>query len=101
VEPIVLLVLVGAFGGIVRSLLGYQMQAPEGEKFNVLKMIKSMIRAAVAGAFLVYNTVEITPDIGAKLYLGAFFTSMGADVFLKEVYGTIAKGAKKTPKSSK
>lgn len=90
-EPILILVGVGALGGIVRSFIGFQTQSDENEKFSFVKLIKSIVRASVAGAFLVYNTTEITPDIGMKVYIGAFFTSMGADVFLKEVYSSVVK----------
>lgn len=88
-EAIVILVLVGALGGLVRAILGYNVQSETGEKFDWFKLIKSTLRAAIAGSFLVYSTVDITPDIGTKVYIGAFFTSMGADVFLKEIYGTL------------
>lgn len=89
-EAIMILVLIGALGGLIRAILGYNVQSDAGEKFNWFKLVRSMIRAAVAGSLLVYNTIDITPEgIGTKIYIGAFFTSMGADVFLKEIYGTL------------
>lgn len=90
-EAIVILVLIGALGGLIRAILGYNVQSDAGEKFDWFKLIRSMLRAAIAGSLLVYNTIDITPDIGTKIYIGAFFTSMGADVFLKEIYGTLVK----------
>lgn len=88
-EPIIILVLVGALGGITRAFLGFQVQSEEGEKFNWMKLTTSVLRAAIAGSLLVYNTVDVAAAVGAKMYIGAFFTSVGADVFLKELYGTV------------
>ena len=93
-EPIIILVLVGAIAGIIRAILGFQMQSPVNEKFNWMKLIKSMIRSAVGGAFIVYQTVDIETNPGIKLYVGAFFTSMGADVLMKEIYGSAKKVVK-------
>lgn len=88
-EPILILVLVGASGGLIRSLIGFMNQADEGEKFNWKKLVASVLRASIAGSLLVYQTVEVTESIEVGTYIGAFFTSMGADVFLKEIYGTV------------
>ncbi|MCL6577985.1 MAG: hypothetical protein K6T73_01180 [Candidatus Bathyarchaeota archaeon] len=90
-EPILILVLVGALGGAIRSILGFSTQSDVGESFNWLKLIKSVVRAAVAGSFLVYSTVDVSSSVGIKMYIGAFFTSMGADVFLKEMYSSFIK----------
>jgi hypothetical protein len=87
-EPVVILVLVGAFGGAVRAVLGAEMQSDNGEKFNWVKALKSVLRASIVGSFLVYNTVDMSSVTGSEVYIGAFFASIGADVFFKEFYGT-------------
>jgi len=86
-DPIVILVVVGAIGGLVRSLLGFSQQADANETFSAKKLIASILRAAIAGSFLVYSTLEIPADPSAKFYLSAFFLSIGAEVALKELYG--------------
>ena len=87
-QPIIIVVIIGAIGGLVRAFLGYKVQSDANEKFDWIKMVKSMIRAAIAGALIVYNTVDISnPSI--QLYIGAFFTSVGGEVIMKELYGTV------------
>jgi len=89
-ETLVMLLLVGAVGGAVRSVLGYKTQADEGEKFDIVKFLKSVVRASIAGAFLIYSTFDLN-NITEKTYVAAFFTSVGADVLIKEVYGSLTK----------
>jgi len=89
-EPIIILMIVGAIGGLVRAILGFQMQSPPNEKFHWVKLVKTIIRSAVGGAFIVYNMVDVSEPT-TKLYIGAFFTSVGADVVMKEIYGTTKK----------
>jgi fluoride ion exporter CrcB/FEX len=88
-EPIIILLFVGALGGVVRAFLGYQVQSEKDEKFNVIKLASSVLRAMIAGSLLVYNTTDVASIHGTQTYVGAFFTSIGADVFLKELYGTV------------
>jgi fluoride ion exporter CrcB/FEX len=87
-ESVFIVLLIGAFGGVVRSLLGYKYQAEEGEKFSWEKFIKSVVRAAIGGAFIVYTTVWLTAtEVNSQTYILAFFASVGADVITKELYG--------------
>ncbi len=88
IEPIVIVLLIGATGGIVRALLGYQEQAEENENFDYGKMGRSMVRAAIVGAFVVYGSTSITgTEINMGTYIMAFFLSVGADVLTKEGAG--------------
>ena len=87
-QPIIIVVLIGALGGLVRAFLGYKVQSDTNEKFDWIKMLKSMIRAAIAGAIIVYNTVDVS-NPSVNLYIGAFFTSVGGEVIMKELYGTV------------
>jgi len=91
IEPLVILLAIGAAGGAVRSILGYKTQADTGESFDVVKFIKSIVRASIAGAALVYTTTDITAGVTTATYVSAFFTAIGADVFLKEIYGAVSK----------
>ena len=90
VEPILVILVIGAVGGIVRAVLGYQQQSDEKETFNYVKAGKSMVRAAVIGAFLVFGSTAVTgTEINTGTYIMAFFLSVGADVLVKEGYGTV------------
>jgi hypothetical protein len=91
-EPILILVLVGAFGGSVRSILGYFNQSDTDEKFDFQKFLYSFLRGAIAGSglsYITYNTANINPSVAA--YIGAFILSVGADVLIKELYGTVTE----------
>ncbi len=90
VEPILIVLAVGAAGGIVRSILGYKQQSDEGEAFNYIKLTKSMIRAALVGAGLVVGIAAATgTEITMATYISAFFLAVGADVLAKEGSATI------------
>jgi len=92
IEPIVILLLVGALGGIVRSVLGYNTQSDEGESFNYMKMFQSILRAALVGSFLVYSTIELTGEtVTTATYVLAFFTAIGADILTKEGIATLTQ----------
>jgi hypothetical protein len=91
IETILILLVVGAVGGAVRSILGYETQAEEGEKFDWLKFAKSVVRASIAGSALVYYTIGLE-NIESKTYVTAFFLSVGGDVLVKEIYGTLVGG---------
>lgn len=86
-EAILTLLLIGAIGGAIRSIIGYEWQSDEGEAFNLLKFLKSVVRAGIGGAGVVYGFAMTTnvPINSAFLAL-AFFTSMGVDVISKEAY---------------
>jgi hypothetical protein len=86
-QAIIILLVVGAIGGAVRSILGYKVQAEEGEEFSWVKFAKSVARAAIAGSAIVYYTIGVE-NIEAKTYVAAFFLSVGADVLIKEVYSS-------------
>lgn len=90
-QTILVLLIVGAIGGAARSILGYKTQAEEGEQFDWQKFTKSVIRAAIAGAALVYYTIGLE-NIEDKTYVAAFFLSVGADVLVKETYTTVTGG---------
>ena len=90
-EPIVTILGIGAVGGAIRSILGYEMQADEAENFNYMKFGKSVVRAAIGGAAIVMGATALTGDaITTQTYIMAFFTAIGSDVLVKE--GTGATG---------
>ena len=87
-EPILVLLIVGALGGLVRSFLGYNAQAEENESFNYMKMLKSMLRASLVGAALVMVLMKPDTVADTAFYVGAFFMAIGADILSKEGYTT-------------
>ena len=90
VEPILIVVIIGAIGGIIRSYLGYEQQSDETETFDKKKMVKSVVRAALVGAFIVYGSTAITgTEINTGTYIMALFLSVGADVMTKEGAATV------------
>jgi hypothetical protein len=89
VEPILILVGVGAVGGIVRSIIGYLTLAEAGETYSWKKLVSSILRAAIAGGAVVYMTTDVSTVPTISIYIGAFFSSIGADVLLKELYGAV------------
>lgn len=90
IEPIIILLAIGAVGGVFRAILGYEQQSDEGESFDYLKLGKSVVRAAVIGAFIVFGSTAITQgEITTSTYIMAFFAAIGADVIAKEGYGTV------------
>jgi fluoride ion exporter CrcB/FEX len=91
-NEILILLVIGALGGLLRSFLGYRNHAPMHEGFDYVKMARSMIRAAIAGCFIVYSTVSITNGtLGTAEYILAFFLSIGADTITKESYTAVKK----------
>lgn len=89
-EPILILLIIGATGGIVRSIIGYETQSDFDETFDYKKALKSVVRAAVIGSFIVIGTTSLTnSEITTATYITAFFISMGADVLVKESFQTI------------
>lgn len=87
-EPIITLLVIGALGGVARSFLGYKYQADEGEKFDVVKMMQSVAKAALAGTILVMGTSTLlNSPVTAATYVQAFFLAVGSDVMLKEGVG--------------
>ncbi len=91
-EQIIILLLIGAFGGLVRSILGYETQSDIGEPFNIRKTLKSVVRASLAGTMAVMGIATATGlTITTATYLTAFFLAIGTDVLIKEGY-TIVKG---------
>lgn len=92
IEPIVLLLIVGAIGGIVRSILGYNTQSDPNEPFDYMKLLKSVLRAAIVGSFVVYSTIQLTGEtVNTSVYVLAFFTAIGSDILVKEGYTTLTQ----------
>jgi len=91
-EPIITVLGIGAFGGAVRSFLGYETQSDAEETFNKSKAIKSMVRAAIVGATVVMGATALTgSEITNATYVMAFFTAVGSDVITKEGTSTTKK----------
>jgi len=91
VEPIIILLGVGAVGGMVRSVLGYSQQANPGEAFDWAKFGRSTLRAAILGASVVMGiSIGTGTAITTATFITAFFLSVGVDVMTKETYGTVA-----------
>ena len=90
-DPILIVVLIGALGGLVKSVLGY---VPSPDGFNVVKMIKTVILASLAGSAVVYYTKIVgNPDVvlGLDAYIESFFMSVGAASVLN---GSVKAGGK-------
>ena len=89
-EPIIIVLGIGALGGAIRSILGYEMQSDETETFNYAKFGKSVIRASIVGASLVMGATALTSaEVTTQTYILAFFVAVGADVLAKEGSGTV------------
>lgn len=88
-EPILVLLIVGALGGLIRCFLGYETQADDGETFNYMKMLKSLVRASILGASVVMVLMKPDTIMDTQFYIGAFMIAIGADVISKEGYGTV------------
>lgn len=89
-EPILILLVIGVIGGVVRSVLGYQNQADPGENFNYVKMAQSALRAAIVGTSVVLGATALTNSpMTTATYIMAFMTAVGSDVLAKEGYGTV------------
>lgn len=89
-EPIIAILVIGALGGIARAVLGYEQQSDENETFNYIKAGKSVLRAAIIGAFIVLGSTAVTgSEITTVTYIMTFFTASGADVLVKEGYQTV------------
>lgn len=90
-EPLLIVLGIGALGGAIRSILGYEVQSDAAEAFSYIKFGKSVVRAAIVGASVVLAATELTQsDITSQTYILAFFTAVGSDVLTKE--GTKALG---------
>jgi len=87
-EPILILLIVGALGGLLRSFLGYNTQADDKESFDYMKMLKSMVRASLVGAAVVMVLMKPDTVTDTSFYAGAFFMAIGADILSKEGYAT-------------
>ena len=87
-EPILILLIVGALGGLLRSFLGYNTQADDNESFDYMKMFKSMLRASLVGAAVVMVLMKPDTVTDTAFYVGAFFMAIGSDILSKEGYTT-------------
>jgi fluoride ion exporter CrcB/FEX len=92
-DPYVILLLTGAAGGLTRAFTGWLNQSDIGESFSIRKSIASVIRATIAGAFFAYTTANIEPgtSLTTATIANVFFQSIGGEVLMKEVYGTLKK----------
>ncbi len=90
IEPIIILLAIGAVGGVIRTYLGYNTQSDKNEPFNYNKALKSVIRGALLGTSLVMGATYLTQGtITTQTYILALFVAIGTDVVVKEGYGTI------------
>lgn len=82
-DPILTVVLIGALGGAVKSVLSY---IPKTDGFDVVRFTKTVVTAAVTGTAVVYYTKINGVDsaklvLDASAYIEAFLISMGmADI---------------------
>ena len=81
--------LAGAFGGAVRSFLGYNAQAGKKEAFDKLKLAKSIVRATVFG-FIAGMALPLGTDFVTAMGIAAG-VGIGGDVLLKESVSTVSK----------
>ena len=89
-EPILILLAIGAIGGVIRTFLGYETQSDAGEAFDYWKAAKSMIRGALLGTSLVMGaTYLMNGTITTQTYVLALFVAIGTDVIAKEGYGVV------------
>ena len=88
-DQILILLLIGAFGGLIRSILGFKNQSDDGESFNIIKTLKSVIRASLAGSMTIMTISNLTnTEITTATYMSAFLIAIGTDVITKEGYSS-------------
>lgn len=89
-EQILILLAVGAVGGVVRAFLGYETQSDPGETFNYAKAGRSVVRAAVLGTIAAMGIVQVTStEITIATYFSTFLVAIGTDVLTKEGIATV------------
>ncbi|MDO8618362.1 MAG: hypothetical protein Q7R49_00275 [Candidatus Daviesbacteria bacterium] len=82
-DPIILAILAGALGGLIRSIFGWASGKDSGESFDPKKALASIIRATIGGAVIVFGITQADSSIVLSP-LVAFFTALstGATVDL-------------------
>ena len=81
-DPIFIIIGIGALGGFARSILGFLAQSDtDGESFDFAKSLKSVLRAAIGGAILAYS-------LNFTDYKTIFFAAYAADVAATNLWNT-------------
>jgi fluoride ion exporter CrcB/FEX len=73
-------ILAGAFGGLVRSVLGWAQQ-DKPEAFDWQKFLKSVVRATIGGAVFAYG-LGLEP-------IATFFAAIGIDVLAHDAWKSL------------
>ena len=82
-ESIFILLLIGAFGGLVRSFLGYR-GTPEDETFNYRKLGQTLVAQMLIGAFVVFGATNVANvEINTSHYVMALFLACDVQSLLK------------------
>lgn len=83
VEAFLAVMLIAAFGGALRSLLGYLRQ-PEEAKFDGKKFVGTMITQIIISMFIVFGTSSVFEQpIGAPQFFMAFFLAVDVQTMMK------------------
>lgn len=84
-DALTIAIIGGLVGGIIRSILGWASQEPP-EPFNGMKMLKSMIRAAIGGIIIVYGLIVAGTSL---TFIGAIIIAItggtGTDVIWHDI----------------
>lgn len=87
----ILTVIAGLAGGILRSIIGYLEK--EDVKFDFKKFLNSLIRATLAGIGMSLGLGVIVLDI--QTFLVVMFAAAGVDTVLHEGYKVYTKNSEK------
>lgn len=82
-EAFLIIMLIAAIGGAMRSLLGYLRQ-PEEAEFHTKKFIGTMMTQVIISMFIVFGTSSIFEQtIGAPQFFMAFFLAVDVQTMMK------------------
>ena len=82
-EPILIVLLIGAFGGLVRSFIGYR-RTPDDISFDYLKFGQTIAIQIILGAFVVFGATAVSGgEINLSHYIMAFFIAIDAQSLMK------------------
>lgn len=82
-EPFLVIMLIAAFGGLLRALLGYERQPKEVE-FDARMLLRTIAVQIVIAMFVVFGTSSIFElPVGLPQYFMAFFMAVDVQTMMK------------------
>jgi len=94
-DPIWVAVVAGLVGGLLRAVLGFVGEADEDEKFSLVKMAKTLVRALVGGAVVGYGMATLLSVTATEvIFFASLAGAVTVDLFVKNVTDAISKRTK-------